>query len=205
MSVLSSTVWAERGVYIHLLWKITNLTTFILLISIVPVRDIEEANKHRLASRIFKGLDGTETEECECCTRKVGVEEVETSCNIEPTQLSFLGPGVPLFFHFLKSAIIILILMLLIFSAFCIYSNVSSSDCQTKSACISDGFNSLSIVNKESNSLYLSIQSYLAVAFVVVSILFFHYIRVKARQLKQECDEIVDSPSDYAIILRKLP
>lgn len=48
-------------------------------------------------------------------------------------------------------------------------------------------------------------QSYLAVAYVVVAVLFFHYFRTKARQLKQECDEIVDSPSDYAIILRRLP
>lgn len=48
-------------------------------------------------------------------------------------------------------------------------------------------------------------QSYLAVAYVVVVVLFFHYFRRKARQLKQECDEIVNSPSDYAIILRRLP
>lgn len=40
---------------------------------------------------------------------------------------------------------------------------------------------------------------------MVVCILFFHYFRYKARQLIQQCDELVDSPSDYAIILRRLP
>jgi hypothetical protein len=39
----------------------------------------------------------------------------------------------------------------------------------------------------------------------MVCILFFHYFRYKARGLMQQCDEVVDSPSDYAIILRRLP
>lgn len=165
-----------------------------------------EAHKHRLANRIFKGnSDEGSSEDCECCGRRVGPETVETSCNIEPTQLSFLGPGVPLFFHFLKSAILLLLLLLVIFSAFNIYSNVVSSSCETNTDCVSDAFNPLSIVNKEGDTNYLSIQSYLAVAYVAVAVLFFQYFRTKARQLRQECDEIVDSPSDYAIILRRLP
>ena len=120
--------------------------------------------------------------------RRVGEEVVVTHCNIDPKQLSFLGPGVPLFFLFLKSVIILLTLMAIIFSVFSIYSNVVSSDCYSSSSCTSDEFNTLSIVNKESNSNFLSIQSYLAMIYVIVAILFIHYLRVTARQLEQECD-----------------
>lgn len=105
----------------------------------------------------------------------------------------------------MRSVIIMLLLMVLIFSAFAVYSNLVSSDCETKYDCLSDSFNTLSIINKESNSTYLSIQSYLAVGYVLVAILYLHYLRYRARQMEQECDEIVNSPSDYAIILRKLP
>lgn len=135
----------------------------------------------------------------------MGPETVETSCNIEPTQLSFLGPGVPLFFHFLKSTILLLLLLLLVFSGFAVYSNVAASECSTNTECVADAFNPLSIVNKESDTHALSIQSYLAVAYVALAVLFFQYFRTRARQLRRECDEIVDSPSDYAIILRRLP
>jgi hypothetical protein len=163
-----------------------------------------EAHQHRQANRIFKGK-GKDDELCECCHRRIGGEPVELDCNINPKQLSFLGPGVPLFFLFLRCTMVLLLLMAVIFSAFCLYSNITSTDCSESGSCISDGFNVLSIVNKKSNSSYLSIQSYLALLYVVVAILFFHYIRRKARMLEQECDEIVDSPSDYAIILRRLP
>ena len=73
--------------------------------------------------------------------------------------------------------------MILVFSIFCIYSNVASNDCETNSNCISDGFNTLSIVNKTNQTQYLSIQSYLSLAYIVVAIIFFHYIRAKARAL----------------------
>lgn len=43
----------------------------------------QEARIHKLANRIFKGKDYSD-QECECCHRKVGVEEVETECNIDP-------------------------------------------------------------------------------------------------------------------------
>ena len=88
---------------------------------------------------------------------------------------------------------------------FAIFSNVTSNDCGTISSCVPDLFNTLSLLNKRSKSGYLSVQSYLGLAFVVVCILFFHYFRYKARELMQQCDEVVDSPSDYAIILRRLP
>jgi hypothetical protein len=135
----------------------------------------------------------------------VGVEKVAAHCSINPTDLSFLGPGVPLFFLFLKSAIILLLMMLVIFSAFALYSNIMSNDCLQNDKCSLDSFNTLSIVNKENNQDFLSIQAYLSLLYVVLSVAFFQVLRLQARRLEQECDEIVSSPSDYAIVLRQLP
>lgn len=120
-------------------------------------------------------------------------------------QLSFLGPGAPLFFLFVRYIIGLLFIMVVIFVGFSMFSNITSTDCQSTNACITDAFTLLSIINKQSNTTYLSIQSYISLGFVVVTILFFHFFRYKSRQLQEQCDEIINSPSDYAIILRKLP
>jgi hypothetical protein len=133
-------------------------------------------------------VDESTKEECECCHKKIGSEEVETSCNIDPTQFSFLGPGVPLYFLFLRSITMVLLIMAIIFMGFSIYSNVVSNDCTTSTSCIPDTFNLLSLVNKSSKLTYLSVQSYLSLVFVIAAILYFHYFRYKARQLEQECD-----------------
>lgn len=95
--------------------------------------------------------------------------------------------------------------MAILFMTFSIYSNITSADCEVFSKCLPDIFNILALVNKGSRILYLTIQSYLSLLFVIISIVFFHYFRFKARELEQQCDEVIDSPSDYAIILRRLP
>jgi phosphotransferase system glucose/maltose/N-acetylglucosamine-specific IIC component len=130
---------------------------------------------------------------------------VETTCNIEVNQLSFLGPGVPLFFLFLKYIVLLLLLMSVLFMGFAIISNATSNDCGTISSCIPDAFNTISLINKKSNRNFLEIQSYLGLAFVLICIFFFHFFRFQARKLQRECDEVINSPSDYAIILRRLP
>ncbi len=95
-----------------------------------------------------------------------------------------MGPGVPLFFLYLRLAIILLLIMSVLFMGFAIYSNVTSSNCGS-SSCSTDIFEHLSILNKLSNATYMEIQSYLALAFVAICIVFFHYFRLKARQLEQ--------------------
>lgn len=42
------------------------------------------------------------------------------------------------------------------------------------------------------------------VGFIVAYIFCSHIIRYKFRKIKIECDEIVDSSSDYAIIIRRM-
>lgn len=55
------------------------------------------------------------------------------------------------------------------------------------------------------NTDLLSIQNYIVLTFVVVNIFLFHFFRYNFRKIEEECDDIVNSPSDYAVILRRLP
>lgn len=66
-------------------------------------------------------------------------------------------------------------------------------------------FNTLSIVNKINETDYLSAQNYVLLAFVVIFACIMQAIRYYFRKIKEDCDELVNSPSDYAIILRRLP
>lgn len=107
---------------------------------------------------------------------------------VEPMQLTFLGPGVPLFFLFQKYVILLLLIMTIVFMGFSIYSNIDAGDCGKNNKCITDVFNMLAIVNKGTNTLYLTIQSYLTLLFLIVTVLFLHLFRFKARKLEQKCD-----------------
>jgi hypothetical protein len=75
--------------------------------------------------------------------------------------------------------------MSIIYASFCLYSNVTSQDCNLNKKCLSDGFNTLAVVNKENNNYYLSVQAYLALAYIIVVIVCFHYLRAQARMLEQ--------------------
>lgn len=144
-------------------------------------------------------------EYCECCEKKIGNENVDTSCMMDANKLSFLGPGVPLFFYYLRMVILLLVLMMIVFMGFALFSNITTNDCTSLSSCNSSIFNYISLINKRSSSFYLSIQCYLELLFIIVVILFLQWLRLKGRELKKECDEVIDSPSDYAVILRRLP
>lgn len=115
-----------------------------------------------------------------------------------------MGPGVPLFFKFLQNSIILLIVLSLVFCIFALYSNIVSTDCVDTDKCKSP-FDTISIINKASQEDFLSIQNYILVAFVLLSFIILQYFRYSFRKVEDDCDDAIDSPSDYAMILRRLP
>lgn len=119
-------------------------------------------------------------------------------------KLAYIGPGIPLLFEFIKNSIVLLLVLALVFMAFALYSNIKGGNCNTEGMC-TDAFDTLAIVNKVSEQSYLSIQNYTLLAFVVVSVVVFQYFRYRFRKLEDECDDLITSPSDYAMILRRLP
>ena len=77
---------------------------------------------------------------------------------------------------------------MVVFFGFSIVSNVTSSDCKSANSCFGDVFTLISIINKKSNTTYLSIQSYISLVFVLLIIVYYHFIRYKARKLVEQCD-----------------
>ena len=120
-------------------------------------------------------------------------------------ELSFLGSGLPLFFTFIRNAVILLFILSIIFCGFALYSNIVTGDCNPSDKCSNNAFDTLAIINKISSDAYLSIQNYVLLGFVVVSLFVFQCFRYNFRSVEDECDDIVDSPRDYAMILRRLP
>jgi hypothetical protein len=74
---------------------------------------------------------------------------------MDPDQLSFLGPGIPLFFLYLRMTIVLLLIMALIFTVFAMYSNYVTGDCHTLMVCSGDVLNLMSLINKKSNTFYM--------------------------------------------------
>ena len=93
----------------------------------------------------------------------------------------------------------------MIFSIFALVTNAIGGDCSNLPDCKGNLFNTLSIVNKINKDDYLSVQNYVLLAFIMVHIFVMQYVRYRARKVEEECDEMVDTPSDYTIILRRLP
>ncbi len=94
-----------------------------------------------------------------------------------------------------------LFFLTLIFAIFGLYTNVVSQNCLKDSQCANNIFNTLSIVNKKDESSYLSIQNYILLTFVVLSIPIFQLIRYRFRKIVDDIDEFVASPADYSMIL----
>jgi hypothetical protein len=62
---------------------------------------------------------------------------------------SFLGPGIPLYFKFLKYSVFLLLIFTLIFSIYGLYTNVVQNSCSRSENCTSTIWNSISIINKK--------------------------------------------------------
>ena len=73
------------------------------------------------------------------------------------------------------------------------------------SATIQDVFNELSISNKINNSQNMMIQTYLVAGYLLIYMIFSQHMIFRVRQRNEKCDEIINSPSDYSIIVKNLP
>lgn len=109
-----------------------------------------------------------------------------------------------MFFNFIKSSIIILIALSLVFCVFAVTTNALGNYCSSE-PCDPNIFNTLSLVNKINEVSYLSIQNYVLLAFVLIFSLLMQFIRYRARKIISICDALINSPSDYAVMISRLP
>lgn len=124
---------------------------------------------------------------------------------MNPDHFSFLGPGIPLFFYYLRMTIILMLGMTILFSIFAAYTNYITNDCTKLKVCSDNIMNLLALINKRSSETYFQLQAWIELGCILGVILFLQWTRYGGRKLERKCDEIIDSPSDYAVILKRLP
>lgn len=94
---------------------------------------------------------------------------------------------------------------MLIYCVFGLATNIVSNNCKIENQCVFSIFNQLSLINKLNQPTYLSIQNYLLLAFVIFFVLLTHFIRFEVRKVIAKCDDLIDSPSDYAVMISRMP
>jgi hypothetical protein len=165
------------------------------------------AVKHRAANAIFKTHSSlTSSKECKCCARRIPSDQPEPkSLFFDPIELAFLGPGLPLFFGFVKNAIFLIFSFIIIYASFCLFDNKTTGDCLHNGKCHDNFVDTFSFLNKQDSASGLEKQLGFILAFTVLSICVLQCLRNDQQKLNDKCDFILDSPSDYAIIIRRLP
>jgi hypothetical protein len=99
----------------------------------------------------------------------------------------------------------ILVALCLVFCVFALTTNVLGNYCQKQGLCAPNIFNTLSLVNKINDISYLSVQNYVLLVFVLLFSLLMQLIRYRARKIISVCDSLINSPSDYAAMISRLP
>lgn len=144
-------------------------------------------------------------EECECCGRRLGIPNLGTKYCYSDMELSFLGPGLPLFFVYIKVCILLLFMLSLVFCAYALGTNAVCADCIGNDHCSNSIMNRLSIVNKISQTTFLVIQNFFLLGTVICFVFLMQIFRLWFRKIEMQCDIRIDSPSDYAVMLSRLP
>lgn len=98
-----------------------------------------------------------------------------------------------------------LFLTFITFGCFSVYSNITAGYCLTTAICQNTRFDLLSIINKLNHAEDLRGQNFALFICVVILFVFFLHVKYETQMVIKDCDSKVDSPSDYAIILRRLP
>lgn len=126
-------------------------------------------------------------------------------CYSPKKELVFLGSGVPLLFVFIQNGIIILTVFTLVFSIYAIITNFKGNSCVVDKLCEDDTFDKLSLSNKIHDNQSIMIQTYLISGFLLLYLFLTQYLIYRIRKNNKICDEIINSPSDYSIIIKNLP
>ena len=97
-----------------------------------------------------------------------------------------------------------LLLLLGVFSSYALYSNAKGNDCDCGDS-YSSRVTKLSITNKLNDSKAIGMQTALCAVFMICYFIFSQWLIFRIRKKNAECDEIIDSPSDYSLLISHLP
>lgn len=118
--------------------------------------DLDMADRHARSKQVGTVIPDCK-ELCECCGVQIENEPMGICCSL--VDLSFLGPGIPLYFGFVKASMLFFLITSLIYSTFGIIVNGGGSYClePTNGLTITDGycvttlFNKYSLINISNN------------------------------------------------------
>ena len=98
-----------------------------------------------------------------------------------------------------------LALLIILFFFYSLITNILGNSCEVNTKCVTDVFNELSIANKINDSISLLVQTYLVAGYLLIYVVFLQYMIRRIRRRNEVCDEVINSPSDYSIIIKNLP
>ncbi|KRX03843.1 hypothetical protein PPERSA_04638 [Pseudocohnilembus persalinus] len=174
--------------------------------------NIEKAKKHARAKRVRKPLSVQDSkldpsQICECCGYRESNQQLGFCDDLN--ELGFLGPGIPLYFQFIKGCICLLFITICIFGITNTVFNLQGDACKdeeiTGQVCELNYISMFSFANKKNDMDKAKIQSIMNFATVFCLILGIHVYRRQNKREELELDASLVSPSDFAAELSNLP
>lgn len=175
--------------------------------------NISQSEQHAHARRVSIPFQADQQKReavdvCDCCGYPVENSQVPLCCH--PKELLFLGTGFPLFFEFMKTAIGMLFMIMLISGLYNIWTNINGEDCENglqihEKPCSFDYLTETSLINKANHPDYIKNQEILNLVSVLFCILLMHVLRYQQRKLAFVCDLGIVTASDYTLQIGNLP
>ena len=91
------------------------------------------------------------------------------------------------------------------FSIYAVVSNVRGDSCEGDSKCDDSLFVRVAIANKIYDENSINIQNYLLATFILTFLFMLQYLIYIMRKNERKSDELINSPSDYSILVSQLP
>ncbi|KAL4453973.1 hypothetical protein ABPG74_003856 [Tetrahymena malaccensis] len=189
--------------------NVSQIDQDVKLLDKVPA-DISLAEKHGKAKKVAKPVQDCK-EFCQCCGYPIDNQEISMFCDNE--ELSFLGPGIPLYFGFIKACLVLLTITALIYTIYGMILNHLGSYCFVprkgfvlpQGACFKNLFNEYSLINRMDDIDTVKHQNWVNLASVVVLVVALHLYRRQVRAIEDYLDFDLISPSDFTVQLSGLP
>ncbi|CAD8132867.1 unnamed protein product [Paramecium octaurelia] len=153
---------------------------------------------------------------CDCCARQVPNHLLSIGCNNR--DYSFLGAGMPLYFEYIKSCILMLLIIFVTSGDYNIITNIAfgkscqvldkehqGKDIDEKQFCQLSWATSTSLANKRNGDQFIDLQQMLNLISMVTLILLFQYFRKEQRAFDAEIDSQTQYASDFSILLKNIP
>ncbi|KRX05997.1 hypothetical protein PPERSA_01075 [Pseudocohnilembus persalinus] len=145
---------------------------------------------------------------CICCGSQVQKEQIDV-IKSDTLDLDFLGPGIPLYFGFLKYTAFFLCILILSIGSYNFFSNAFLNGCSDesdeKNGCNKNIISIFSLPNKRFDQKFNELQEILDVFTVAALVIMLQFFRKSQNQIGFQADNLDISESDYAIKIHGLP